>query len=125
LSIEGRTEGWEKRIDDSMSCILVFVSDQKVHGFIAGGKCRDSDLEGWNEIYAIYVDPEAQRQGIGRALANAFEEHLPVPCALWVFAENQPAADFYRSIGFRESETSKDITIDGKELKEIRYVRGS
>ncbi|MCG8924167.1 hypothetical protein [Lentzea sp. CC55] len=40
---------------------------------------------------------------------------------LWVFDENPRARRFYELLGFRADGHEKVETVDGKELKEIRY----
>ena len=57
--------------------------------------------EGW--IDHLYVRPECQRGGIGKALlARAMQAGSPL--RLWVFQRNTDAIAFYRSQGFREIE---------------------
>jgi putative acetyltransferase len=65
------------------------------------GYCAFRD--GWVEH--LYVDPTAQRQGLGSALLNQAmvgQSHL----RLWVFQKNTPAISFYIRRGFRPVELS-------------------
>jgi putative acetyltransferase len=56
---------------------------------------------GW--IDHLYVHPEAQRRGLGKALlALAMKTQLPL--RLWVFQRNTAAIRFYRGLGFHEIE---------------------
>lgn len=53
------------------------------------------------EIPALYIDPDARRQGGGRALladAKAAQDRL----TLWAFQSNTPARAFYAAEGFAE-----------------------
>ncbi|NEX94266.1 acetyltransferase [Caulobacter sp. 17J65-9] len=53
------------------------------------------------KVDALFVDPAAHRQGIGRALlAHAYG--LKGPLAVDVNEENHPARAFYARLGFRE-----------------------
>jgi GNAT superfamily N-acetyltransferase len=51
----------------------------------------------------LYVCPDCQRQGLGKALlAVAMKNNAPL--RLWVFQRNAAATRFYRARGFREIE---------------------
>lgn len=123
LCVKTHQQNWERQIDDPANRILVSQRGDTVTGFLAGGDCRDDDLPGWPEIYAIYVHPDSQKHGFGKRLAEAFLREHNRHCSLWVLADNRPAITFYRNLGFRHDDRSKTITIDGKELEEHRYLR--
>jgi len=122
LSVEKKAGVWERQIKDENSDIWVFFDENIVTGFIAGGLCRDEDLLGWNEIYAIYVSPRVQRSGIGALLTNTFLNHHKESCSLWVFSDNKSSIAFYRAMGFHPDGTEKEIQIDGVYLVEKRLV---
>ncbi len=64
---------------------------ERLHGFLA--------LEGaWVEH--LYVDPGAQRRGVGTALLDAAKEQSPSRLWLHVFTRNVPARHFYEGAGF-------------------------
>src|SRR5437763_13234799 len=80
-------------------CDTVFVQCEvwvagPIEGFIAF-------RSGW--VDHLYVEPECQRRGIGRALLEpAMRTHSAL--RLWVFQRSTDAIAFYRSQGFREIE---------------------
>jgi len=51
----------------------------------------------------LYVRPEYQHQGLGKALL-ALAMKMSPPLRLWVFERNTAAIRFYRACGFREIE---------------------
>ena len=53
---------------------------------------------------ALYVDPAAQRRGIGSALLELVKARRPRGFGLWVFAANRPARAFYLRHGLVEVE---------------------
>ncbi len=123
LCSETRSKSWGSRIEDPNTYIKVYTVGDVICGFIAGGVCRDENLAGFDEIYAVYVLPGNQRNGVGLALTMAFLDEHPNSCSLWVLADNISAVKFYRSVGFHPDGHTKKITIDGKELEEHRYIR--
>jgi GNAT superfamily N-acetyltransferase len=72
--------------------VAVYESEGQVQGFVAYAD---------NELNWLYVDPEASRGGIGRALLRhavaACDGHLSTE----VLAGNEPALHLYLSEGFR------------------------
>lgn len=52
----------------------------------------------------LYVDPDAQRDGVGTALLEVATSTRPQGFGLWVFESNQPAREFYRRHGLVELE---------------------
>ncbi len=62
---------------------------------------RDDDADSPTcEVGAIYVEPDAWRTGVGRALLGAALEEIGAgdwdDVTLWVFAKNDAALAFYR-----------------------------
>lgn len=121
LSVEKKTTSWEGQIRDHETQILVCEQDSEVVGFIAGGACRDEDLGEYKEIYALYVDPNHQRQGIGALLTNAFLSSNPH--SLWVLSENIPAIQFYEKLGLKADSKTKVLNFGVKKVKEMRMVK--
>jgi ribosomal protein S18 acetylase RimI-like enzyme len=73
-------------------CEVWVAGTGDIDGFIAF-------REGW--IDQLYVRPECQRRGVGRALlGQAMETHLSL--RLWTFQQNTAAISFYLAQGFRE-----------------------
>jgi GNAT superfamily N-acetyltransferase len=72
--------------------------------WVAGADQIDAFMafrEGW--VDQLYVRPECQGQGIGRALlGRAMKTYSPL--RLWTFQKNLDAIRFYRARGFREIE---------------------
>ncbi|NQV06982.1 GNAT family N-acetyltransferase [bacterium] len=55
---------------------LVAEQDGVVVGFVHLGPGRDANAGGVPELWAIYVDPDHQRRGVGRLLLAAVEDDL-------------------------------------------------
>lgn len=106
---------------------VVAVADDTICGFATTGPARDGDATAAGEVYAMYVDPTAWGQGVGRVLMleartrlhrQGYDEAL-----LWVLADNERAQRFYRADGWhpdgqRRNEQIGDVTVD-----EVRYRR--
>ena len=79
---------------------LVAEQAGAVLGFATTAPSRDPDVPGWGELNALYVDPDWQGSGVGRALIAAAREHLKTQgfqdAVLWVLKGNSKAEAFYR-----------------------------
>jgi GNAT superfamily N-acetyltransferase len=99
-------------------------ADRQVVGFCGGGADRDQDLEYSGEVYALYVQPEFQGQGIGKQLVRAaaiwLRDHGYARFLIWVLRDNYPACRFYENLGGR-AVRERSITIGGQELPEVGY----
>jgi len=124
LSYESRERMWTRIL--SQGDTFTFVAEAApgtVVGFANGGPERSGDPVYRGELYAIYLLPAHQGQGVGRALArtvaarladNGFQSML-----VWVLAAN-PARHFYAALGgrpVREQETE----VGGARLSEVAY----
>lgn len=128
LSVEKRTASWSKIIENppTKSHLLVAMPGEYVVGFISVGKNRDSGPIDQGEIFAIYVDPKNQGEGIGSELMKAGilrlkDEHF-VSATLWVLESNSPTRTWYESHGWRTDGKSKRDQRGELMLDEVRYT---
>jgi GNAT superfamily N-acetyltransferase len=78
-------------------------------------RCRTRVAEGGTRVLGflalagvvvehLYVDPQAHRHGVGRALLDDAKHASPAGLTLWCFQRNTPALAFYAAQGFVEAE---------------------
>lgn len=128
LSVERRTQSWERTITQVVGDVWVYEEDSQVMGFVSFGASRDSDVDRnqIGEIYALYVDPSRWDKGYGAALLHPAIDMLRnqafAAATLWVLRGNQRAIRFYERAGFRpDGGTKVDERPNGITLHEIRY----
>ncbi|MEV7288853.1 GNAT family N-acetyltransferase [Streptomyces sp. NPDC093252] len=112
---------------------LVAERDGEILGWACHGPYRDDTAEGPEvdadaELYALYVDPARQGQGVGQSLLR---ESLRARTAaghprmlLWVVRGNTRARRFYAHAGFHPDGTEEPYEVAGALVPEVRYVRG-
>lgn len=129
LDPKQRAERWSRAVIDGDPILLVAVdgADQPV-GFVAVGASRDDDADGTTgEVYALYLDPDRQRRGHGRALLTASVLHLRETgfsvATLWVAAGNQQAVRFYEDQGWEADGTMRRDAVGECQLEQHRYRR--
>jgi len=85
--------------------VLVAEDEGGLLGLVSGGAAEGSDAA--CEIGALYVHPQRQGQGIGRALLRAAAGHLAelgyAELRIGVLSANSPARAFYEAMGGRET----------------------
>ncbi len=103
---------------------LVAVMGSRVVGWASGGRNREPDSHFQGELYAIYILPVQQRQGIGSKLVRAVAQHLVTQgmhsMVVWVLAANLPARRFYEAHGGR-LDSERLVPIGGTQLLEVSY----
>jgi len=71
---------------------------------VSFGGSRDDDAEGLGEVYALYVDPQRHRGGVGRMLMAEARRQLAEDgfqeAILWVLQGNDRARSFYEGEGW-------------------------
>jgi ribosomal protein S18 acetylase RimI-like enzyme len=78
-----------------------------------------------NEITVLYVRPEWQRRGVGRALLKSALTTIASEGGtlgwLWVLEANATARAFYAAVGGRISDTGP-VKVEGQTLTQVRYL---
>ena len=86
--------------------VLLVVKDGQVLGYLDVQNCYDT-----NEIFALYIKPEASSQGYELALlANAIELNKPNQMMAVVDANNKEEIALYSAAGFVKLEDQNSIT---------------
>jgi ribosomal protein S18 acetylase RimI-like enzyme len=93
-------------------------------GFAMGGNSRDPGLKDFDgELYAIYLLPESQGQGLGRKLFQEFARELYTRgyhgMLIWALRDNTRARAFYERQGGQP--TGKKLVTLGEPLWEVGY----
>lgn len=92
--------------EEDVAHFSALILDGEHEGWVAE---QDGRLLGFAVLTAtwldgLYVDPGAQRGGIGTALLELAQALRPAGLGLWVFESNTPARALYRRYGFVETE---------------------
>jgi ribosomal protein S18 acetylase RimI-like enzyme len=124
LSARRREVGWAAVIEREPRDVRVAVAgDGEIVGFGSCGRNRNS-REHAGEVFTLYVAPDWQNQGIGRALLLAlFERLVAQGCAsaiIWVLRDN-PGRFFYRRLGGSEVRR-KHFVVGGKRIEAAGYA---
>jgi ribosomal protein S18 acetylase RimI-like enzyme len=101
MSIETRTDWWERALTREGNLVWVADVDSAIEGFVLAGA---STTGGWGEVYAIYVDAGHWGAGLGHALLSAAVDGLTDAgferALLWVLRDNTRARAFYERQGW-------------------------
>jgi len=129
ITVEQRTRMWAAaRLDDRPAERPVFVAvvADAIVGMVTAGPPRERDMPYAAELYALNIDPDYWRHGIGRRLFLRCAAHLSAAGTrslyLWAFVANRRARDFYESLGGMALEDSvRNLYMDGVPVPEIAY----
>lgn len=128
LDVGHRTEFFARYLgEEHPSRTWVASADGRTLGFVVLGPCRDEDAEARDqEIYAIYLDPEAWGRGVARDLMRTVLDAVgdDTVVTLWTIADNERAQHFYRRHGFSPDGVEKREDIGGNDLTQMRFRRG-
>ena len=110
---------WENAIRKG-SRVSLLVFGERLAGYANYGRNRARSLFYDGEVYELYLRPEYQGLGFGRRLFNAARKDLLQTgmrtLVVWALSDNEPAVEFYRSLGgravARSSEKFGDKTLD-------------
>jgi ribosomal protein S18 acetylase RimI-like enzyme len=130
LDPDAETARWRTSLSTprpAFTRVAIAGSPARPVGFVVAGPARGDEVAGFGEVYAIYVDPEVQGRGIGRALIEAGVRGLTArrfaEAILWVFEANAPARGFYEKMGWAADGAVKPFEIGGAAPLEVRYRR--
>lgn len=102
----------------SVGCLIIVAEKAgKPIGFLAYAR-KPNDTAGL--ISQLFVDPEHQRQGVGKALLQDALNRFPRPIELWCFEANTRARTFYDANDFVIAERT-DGQMNNEKLPNIRY----
>lgn len=100
-NVERRRERLRSLSSSELNFVAVENSDVVGYAFAGPERSRDPDYRG--EVYAIYVLPDAQGRGHGRALIHECARELAAvgmtALLIWVLRENQIGRGFYERLG--------------------------
>jgi len=127
LSDDRWEQGWRRGFESMDPTRVVHVAEigGRIVGFAGGGRARAGAPPGHiGEVYAIYVHPARQGQGIGRVLLKAAAEGLVerslTPIVIWTLFDNPQSRGFYESRGGTVVGEKRE-TFDGFPLHEVAY----
>ena len=114
---------WSQQIGGANTVLVAVNGRDVVVGVASGGDCRDRRFPDAGEVFTLYVSPEHQGYGHGRALLegilSAHRNTAKSSALLWVLARN-PSRFFYEAMGgIRAAERHESIW--GIVLPEIAY----
>lgn len=134
LSIEQKTTQWQEWINAEGNVVLVAkqAGDNALAGFLSFGPVRTrfpgdkgviASVPG--EVYALYVSPDAWRQGVGTQLLatvpDICREKRYGAFGLWALSKNARATNFYERLGGVRS-GKKDIQVGTQNLQDTAFV---
>jgi ribosomal protein S18 acetylase RimI-like enzyme len=118
---------WADVLDQTDRIGVTLIAEAEKAGIVGFADCsRERGIQAGDrgEITALYVLPEWQGRGIGRALVRAAARALAAggmtQLAIWVLQENARARAFYAHIGGRLAETRRSGFL-GLDLTEVCY----
>ena len=131
FTVEMRIPKWEENFAAGEGRTLLAYIDGVAVGFVSYGALR-TPPPGMSkirplysgEIYALYLEPEYFRQGIGTALIQKaiekLQEQKHQSMCLWVLDKNKRGCGFYEAIGGKRVGKMM-VEIGPNKLKEVCY----
>ena len=107
------------------SRITILQFGERIAGYANYGRNRARSLFYDGEIYEIYLRPEFQGLGFGRRLFSAARKDLNQSglksLVVWALSDNEPAMEFYRTLGGRAVARSSE-RFGAKTLDKVAYA---
>ena len=117
-------EWWDGAIRKG-SRISILQFGDTIAGYANYGRNRARSLHFDGEIYELYLRPEFQGLGFGRRLFTAARRDLVQSglksMVVWALSDNEPATEFYRTLGGRPVARSCE-KFGAKTLDKVAYA---
>lgn len=130
-TFDERIERWNHRVSREDRGSFVAIVKGEVVGFASTGLLRDADknvldYDDKGELYALYIDPDFKRQGIGLKLFQSTvlwaKNQQMKDFYVWVLRDNHKARSFFETAyGTTKQDAVSETQIGDQMLKEIRY----
>ena len=118
---------WASRLATSDYDSYVLLQGNTYIGTSAIAPAREEGMAGWGEIISFYLLPEYWGKGYAKPLfsyvINALQQGGWQNVYLWTLSENLRAQRFYEKQGFEKTGETTTLSIGGKELTEVRYIK--
>ena len=115
---------WDSAIRKG-SRISILAFGDNVAGYANYGRNRARSLFYDGEIYELYLRPEYQGLGFGRRLFTSARRDLAQSglksLVIWALADNEPAVEFYKSLGGKAVARSSERFGD-KSLEKVAFA---
>ena len=115
---------WDSAIRKG-SRITVLQFGDHIAGYANYGRNRARSLTYHGELYELYLRPEYQGLGFGRRLFSAARKDLLQTglrsLVVWALSDNEPAVEFYRTLGGRAVARSSE-RFGSKTLDKVAYA---
>lgn len=128
LSASERAAMWRALVeqpDHSPSRLWVVEDDGRVLGFACFGPAGHD--ESFGELYAMNVDPDWWRRGVGSVLLDQVVRGLAqaghAEAVLWTGESNARAQAFYERAGWTQDGAMRTQDVLGVVVRELRYTR--
>jgi ribosomal protein S18 acetylase RimI-like enzyme len=127
MSVDDKATAWRQLIQRQDAIDAVIVAEIAGGGIVGFGSCGPAGPEAMpdydGEIHTLYVLPDWQEQGIGRALLCGCLRVLSAgeiaAAYLWVLADN-PSRFFYQAMGGKRI-SERDERLWGTTVHEVAY----
>ncbi len=127
MSVDDKAAAWRQLIQrqDAVDAVIVAeIDDGTIVGFASCGPAGPEAMPDYDgEIHTLYVLPDWQEQGIGRALLCGCLRVLGAAeiaaAYLWVLADN-PSRFFYQAMGGKHI-SERDERLWGTTVHEVAY----
>lgn len=124
MTVDKQQEMWTYILTSTRHQIFVYEVDNRIVGFLAIGKERNQNIDIDLEIYALYVLPQYQHQGIGHRLFQQAIDYLIEQQAksliVWVLADN-PSVSFYQQQG-ATIDRQERVKLGNKTYVELGFI---
>ncbi len=131
LSVEEKERLWKERlslVEQGNEDFILYVVEEneqdKIVGFVCGGKDRKDHPVYHGELYTLYLLQEYQRKGLGQLLVHRFalwlHEHSYQKMRVWVLDRN-PARKFYEALGGQLLPEIRKLEFGGQWVLDVSY----